>query len=149
MSRRALVGLFGAMIGMGLLTISGARSQPRPPEVPDPAKQRSDDFGESLHFAEESLARRVDEQMLFHRLEDLAEVDKVRYTGPPPRVIKNPTGQGAGNPVLLWAYTFIPKKPLAKGKRPLIVLVHGGVHGNFNPTFVHTLRELLMQGYAV
>ena len=87
--------------------------------------------------------------MLFHRLEDIAEVDKSRYTGPPPRVIKNPTAQGAGNPVVLTAYTFIPKKPFPGGKRPLIVLVHGGVHANFNSTFVHTLRELMGQGYAV
>src|SRR5262249_55263972 len=87
--------------------------------------------------------------MLFHRLEDRAEVDKVRYTGPPPRVIKNPTAQGAGNPVVLHAYTFIPKKRLTSGKRPLIVLVHGGVHGNFNSSFVNLLRELIDQGYAV
>src|SRR5207248_2607488 len=98
--------------------------------------------------AQESLTRIVDAQQLFHRLEDLAEVDQVRYTGPPPRVVKNPTGQGAGNPLILSAYTFLPRK-FAGAKLPLMILVHGGVHGNFNSSNVHILRELLQQGYAV
>jgi dipeptidyl aminopeptidase/acylaminoacyl peptidase len=64
-------------------------------------------------------------------------------------VVKNPTAQGAGNPVIVHAYTFLPKKVAAGAKVPLIVLIHGGVHGHFNSTFVKTLRELLQQGYAV
>jgi dipeptidyl aminopeptidase/acylaminoacyl peptidase len=91
----------------------------------------------------------VDDLLLFRRLEDQAEVDKVRYTGPPPRVIKNPTAQGAGNAVILSAYTFLPRKHLAGPRLPLVVLVHGGVHGNFDGSHVHILRELLRQGYAV
>jgi dipeptidyl aminopeptidase/acylaminoacyl peptidase len=82
-------------------------------------------------------------------LADLAEVDKVRYTGPPPRQIKNPTAQGAGNPVVLSAYTFLPRKYQGKARLPLLVLVHGGVHGNLDGSYVHILRELLVQGYAV
>jgi len=104
---------------------------------------------ESIRFLEAVLARQFDEQMIFHRLEDIAEVDKIKYTGPPARVNKNPTGQGAGNPVIAYAYTFIPKKRNAETKLPLLVLIHGGVHGNFNTTFIHTLRELIAQGYAI
>ena len=78
-----------------------------------------------------------------------AEMDKVLYTGPPPRVIKNPTAQGAGNAVILSAYTFLPKKYLSAGKLPLLVLVHGGIHGNFDSRYIHIVRELLQQGYAV
>jgi hypothetical protein len=63
--------------------------------------------------------------MLFHRVEDLAVVDKVRYTGPPPRVNTNPTAQGAGNPVVLSAYTFLPRKYLSDRKLPLIVRAAG------------------------
>jgi dipeptidyl aminopeptidase/acylaminoacyl peptidase len=135
---------------MALVVISGARPQQSKPEAPaDAVQQRLHNLETALHFAEESLRKNVDDLMLFRRLDSVAEVDKVRYTGPPPRVIKNPTGQGAGNPVILSAYTFVPKKPLMKGKRPLIILVHGGVHGNFNSRNVPILRELLGQGYAV
>jgi dipeptidyl aminopeptidase/acylaminoacyl peptidase len=115
----------------------------------DPAQQRLTNLDESLHFAEDSLAKKIDELMLFRRLEDLAEIDRVRYTGPPPRVIKNPTGQGAGNPVIITAYTFLPKKHMQGVKLPLMVYVHGGVHGHINSSHVNVLRELLQQGYAI
>jgi dipeptidyl aminopeptidase/acylaminoacyl peptidase len=133
---------------IGLVVASAA--QQRQPEAPaDAVSQRLHHLETALQFAEETLRKNVDDLMLFRRLEDLAEVDKVRYTGPPPRVVRNPTGQGAGNPVILSAYTFVPKKPLGKTRRPLVVLVHGGVHGNLNSNSVNILRELLLQGYAV
>jgi dipeptidyl aminopeptidase/acylaminoacyl peptidase len=135
---------------MGLVLVSGARPQQGKPQAPpDPVQQRLHNLEESLHFAEQSLKKNGDDLMLFRRLEDLAEVDKVRYTGPPPRVIPNPTAQGAGNPVVLSAYTFLPKKHLGHGKLPLIILVHGGVHGNLGASHIHVLREVLVQGYAV
>jgi dipeptidyl aminopeptidase/acylaminoacyl peptidase len=138
------------MVALGLVVASGARPQQLKSEAPsDSVRTSQHNLEESLRFAEESLKKEVDDWMLFRRLDELADVDKVRYTGPPPRVIKNPTAQGAGNPVVLSAYTFVPRKPLANAKRPLIVLVHGGVHGNFDSTNIHILRELLNQGYAV
>jgi dipeptidyl aminopeptidase/acylaminoacyl peptidase len=138
------------VLGFGLIWASGSwPQQPHPQPPADAVSQRLANLEQTAHHAEEALRKQIDDLMLFRRLEDLAEVDKVRYTGPPPRVIPNPTAQGAGNPVILRAYTFIPRKRPAKGKRPLIVLVHGGVHGNFNTTYVHVLRELLIQGYAV
>jgi len=130
---------------LGAILVSSARPQQAANEQAKPAPPN---FEEAIAFAEEALARRVNDLMLFHRLEDLAEVDKVRYSGPPPRVIKNPTAQGAGNPVVIPAFTFIPKKRPA-GKIPLMVYVHGGVHGNLNTSHVNVLRELLQQGYAV
>jgi dipeptidyl aminopeptidase/acylaminoacyl peptidase len=140
----------GGIICLGLLAVSAARPQPREAEPPpDPVRQRLENLEDSLHYAEESLTRKVDEQLLWHRLEDLAVVDRVRYTGPPPRVIKNPTGQGAGNPVIVTAYTFLPRKRPPGVKLPLVVLVHGGVHANLDSHYVHILRELLEQGYAI
>ena len=142
-------GLFGLIFCIGLLVAPGAGAQQAEAKPTDSVKQRLQDLEESLRFAEESIARRFDEQMLFERLEDLAEVDKIRYTGPPPRVIKNPTAQGAGNPVIIPAYTFVPKKRPSGAKLPLIVLAHGGVHNHFDSSYVNLLRELLGQGYAV
>src|SRR5207237_2933961 len=50
---------------------------------------------------------------------------------------------------VLRAYTFLPRKRAQGAKLPLLVLVHGGVHGRLDTSYVHTLRELLDQGYAV
>jgi dipeptidyl aminopeptidase/acylaminoacyl peptidase len=97
---------------------------------------------------EETLAKDVDDLMWFRRLEGSADIDIVRYTGPPPRVVGNPTGQGARNPVIVTAYTFFPKT-YAELKLPLIVLVHGGVHANFGSGSAHIVQELVEQGYAV
>jgi dipeptidyl aminopeptidase/acylaminoacyl peptidase len=147
--RRFAVGCV-LVLCLGLVAAWGARPPEPPPPPPAAAvPQPLPNVQAALHFAEEGLRKNVDDLMLFRRLEDLAEVDKVRYTGLPPRVIPNPTAQGAGNPVILSAYTFVPRKRPARGKRPLIVLVHGGVHGNLNSSYVHILRELLGQGYAV
>ena len=145
---RAAIGT--CIISFGALLIPSTRAQEIKSLPPaEPARPSLHSLAESLQFAEESLARKVDEQMLFHRLEDLAVVDKVRYTGPPPRVIKNPTGQGAGNAVVVTAYTFLPRKHLAGRKLPLILLAHGGVHSNVGTSYVNVLRELILQGYAV
>jgi dipeptidyl aminopeptidase/acylaminoacyl peptidase len=133
-----------------VLAATAAQSQQREAAPPiDPVQQRLQGLEQALHFVEETLSRQAEEQMLFHRLDDLALVDKSRFTGPPPAVIKNPTAQGAGNPVVLSAYTFLPRKYQSLPKLPLVVLVHGGIHGHMNSTFVHTIRELLQQGYAV
>jgi dipeptidyl aminopeptidase/acylaminoacyl peptidase len=139
-----------AVVCAGVLSLGLLAAPPHEADPPvDSVRQRLQQLEQSLEFAEESLARQAGEATLFRRLEDLAIVDKVRYTGPPPRVIKNPTAQGAGNPVIVSAYTFLPRKPTTEKKLPLLVLVHGGVHGHLDTSYVHTLRELLQQGYAV
>jgi dipeptidyl aminopeptidase/acylaminoacyl peptidase len=51
--------------------------------------------------------------------------------------------------VIITAYTFIPRKRADGAKLPLLVFVHGGVHGHFGSNEVHILRELLGQGYCV
>ena len=142
--------LWLAVVVIFLAVILAPGAKPEPNDVPaDPIKHHIAGLQESMNFTEDSLTRQIDDQMLFHRLEDIAEVDKVRFTGPPPRVIKEPTAQGAGNPVILSAYTFLPKKPGGSTKLPLLVFVHGGVHGNFDTSNVHILRELINQGYAI
>src|SRR4051812_5716262 len=135
---------------VGLLAIPGlVRPQQRKAEAPAGVDEERAGLGQSLGFTEQLLARKIDEQMLFQALADLAQVEKVRYTGPPPRVVKNPTAPGAKNSVVIPAYTFLPKKYLAGRKLPLIVFAHGGVHGNVGTNYVSVLRELLGQGYAV
>jgi dipeptidyl aminopeptidase/acylaminoacyl peptidase len=129
------------------LVTAGAGPCQQGKAAPDSIQQRLQKLEDDVVHGQFRLLRRLDEQTLIRRLEELAEVDVVRYTGPPARVLPNPTAQGAGNPVVLQAYTFLPRK--YQSRLPLIVLVHGGIHGHFNSSFVHTLRELLQQGYAV
>jgi dipeptidyl aminopeptidase/acylaminoacyl peptidase len=140
----ALVTLAGA-----LLTLGGARSQP--PKAPAPiTEEERAALEQSLGFTEQLLARKIDDQMLFQALSEVAQCDRVRYTGPPPRVVKNPTAPGAKNPVIIPAYTFLPRKYLTGQKLPLIVFAHGGVHGNVSANnYVNVFRELLDQGYAI
>jgi len=91
----------------------------------------------------------IDDLLWYQKLGDMAAIDKVRIASSKPIRMKNPTGQGAGNPLIIYAYTFVPKKLPAGRKAPLIVLIHGGVHADFDSTYAHIVRELLDQGYIV
>jgi dipeptidyl aminopeptidase/acylaminoacyl peptidase len=95
------------------------------------------------------LEKKIDDVLWFERLKDYAFIDKVFLTGPPKWKEKNPTAQGAGNPVKFWSYVFIPKGIDYNKKYPLIVLPHGGVHANFTTYHTHIVKEMLAQGYIV
>ena len=79
-------------------------------------------------------------------LGDIAEVRTFRYTGAP-------SSAKSQVPMILYAYSFIPKKLDRSKKHPLIVLVHGGVHSSFMTggpaNAANIVRELINEGYAV
>jgi dipeptidyl aminopeptidase/acylaminoacyl peptidase len=104
---------------------------------------------QNQHHTYSRMLKAVDDLMWHVKLSDIAEVDKVRFTGPPLRYQPNPTAQGAGNPLIIRAYTFVPKDRDPNEKLPLMVLVHGGVHGNFSTGSDAIVRELVEQGYVV
>lgn len=110
---------------------------------------RLERFIEEQRHTTDTLARQVDDLMFFQRLGDLAEIDVVRFTGPPLRHTPNPTAQGAGNPLVIPAYVFIPRALNRDTMHPLIVLVHGGIHANFGSGAVNIVREMVAQGYTV
>lgn len=91
----------------------------------------------------------IDDLMWRFKMADVADVDQVEYTSLPRHYEPNKTAQGAGNPMIVHAYTFVPKKLDRTKKHPLIVLVHGGVHANFSSRSAHIVKELLEQGYVV
>lgn len=95
------------------------------------------------------VEKMIDDQLWVTKVGDVAYVDKVYMTGPPLRKEKNPTAQGAGNPVKFWSYVFIPKSIDPNKKYPLIVFPHGGVHSDFNTYYTHIIRELMAQEYIV
>lgn len=95
------------------------------------------------------LQKQIDDLMWHERVGDIAYIDKVYIYGPPPANIPNPAAKGANNPVKFWTYVFLPSN-LEEGKKyPLIVLPHGGVHGDFTTYYTHIVRELLAQQYIV
>ena len=100
---------------------------PRPAAPATPAPQAAGG-GPQLDQA----LKHVDDLMWHVELGDIAEVNIVKYTGLPPAKAPNPNAPGAKNPLILHAYTFIPKNLDRSKKQPLLVYVHGGVHGNFD-----------------
>jgi len=95
------------------------------------------------------VMKQVDDLMWRMELSDIAVVDQVEYTSVPPAHIPNPKAPGAGNPLIIRAYTFIPRN-LDRGKpQPLIVFAHQGIHANSDTRDAHIFRELLEQGYSI
>jgi dipeptidyl aminopeptidase/acylaminoacyl peptidase len=123
-------------------------SQPGSTELMNAIKEVNSNF-ESLSHRFDILEKKIDDVQWYNKVGDIAYIDKVYITGPPLAKEKNPTGQGAGNPVKFWTYIFIPKTAESTKKYPLIVFPHGGVHANFDTYYTHIIRELVSQGYIV
>jgi len=104
---------------------------------------------ESLHHRLDELEKAVDDVLWYHKVGDVAYVDKVRIVGPPRWKEPNPTAQGAGNPIKFYSYVLIPKDIDRSKKYPLLVFAHGGVHSNFSTYNTHIIRELVAQGYVI
>ncbi len=87
----------------------------------------------------------------FHaQLDELADIDEIRYTSLPPHKPVNPTAPGAKNPLIINALTFIPKKLDRTKKQPFLVFAHQGIHSNFGADYEYTaVKEMLQQGYSV
>jgi dipeptidyl aminopeptidase/acylaminoacyl peptidase len=97
----------------------------------------------------DGLEKKIDDGLWFDRLGDVAVIDKVRLYGPPRWKEDSDTAIGAGNPVKFYAYIFFPQNLDTSQKAPLLVFPHGGVHSDFSTYYVHIVRELLAQGYAI
>ena len=104
---------------------------------------------ENLNHRLDVLEKKVDDVIWHQRVGDVAFIDKVYIASVPLWKEKNPTAQGAGNPVKFWCYVFIPKDIDHAKKYPLIVFPHGGVHGDFSTYYTHIIKELMAQQYIV
>ncbi len=97
----------------------------------------------------DQVLKEVDDLMWNLKAGDIAEVDKIKYTSSPPAKPTNPNAPGASNPLIIRAYTFIPKNLDRGKKQPLIVFAHQGIHANFDTRDLHVIRELIEQGYTI
>jgi dipeptidyl aminopeptidase/acylaminoacyl peptidase len=159
----ALAPRAGLAVAFALLA-SAAAAQPA---SPSPAPASLDSLQQELRRLQGAqgsdrhqvaqLMKLIDDVLWQLSLQDVANVDKVRFTSKPARTT-NPTGQGAGNPMIIPAYVFTPKKLKSGQKAPLLVYVHGGIHDNFQTGQVsvgyqsggiHIVRELMDEGYVV
>lgn len=95
------------------------------------------------------VEKQIDDILWHQRLGDIAFIDKIFIYGPPPANNPKPTAMGAQNPLKFWSYVFFPSTYESGKKYPLIILPHGGVHGDFTTYYTHILRELLAQEYIV
>lgn len=132
-----------ALLVVSVLPIAATAQQPA--ATPTDLREAAEDLGHQLMATQKT----IDDLLWYQKLSDVAVIDKVRITSSKPIRMSNPTGQGAGNPLIIYAYTFVPKKLAAGKKAPMLVFVHGGVHSNFESTYAHIVRELLDQGYIV
>ena len=143
--RVALV-LFLGLVAQGALTF--AQQTATVDELAEQLRELAAAQADTQHRFDE-LAKAVDDLGWFTRLGDLAIVDKWRIYGPPDANPTNPKAPGATNEVKFYTYTFVPRQAAAGARLPVLVLSHGGVHGDFDTYYVNIVRELVAQGYIV
>ena len=111
----------------------------------DKLEQKIDD----LRHRYDKIEKQLEDVLWQQKVGDVAIIDKVYITGPPKANIENPTAMGVNNPLKFWTYVFIPKNIDSSKKYPLLVLPHGGVHGDLTTYYQHIIREMMSQGYIV
>jgi dipeptidyl aminopeptidase/acylaminoacyl peptidase len=105
---------------------------------------------EAQSFAMQRLAKKIDDVLWFDRVGDVAEIDKVYIpTVPAPNAEETYGIVSERHPFRMWTYVFVPKGLDRSAKHPLLLLPHGGVHGDFDTYYTHVVRELMEQGYVV
>ncbi|HUP61569.1 MAG TPA: prolyl oligopeptidase family serine peptidase [Thermoanaerobaculia bacterium] len=95
----------------------------------------------------EDTQRYVDDALWYFKLGDVANIDKFEIASSKPRRETNPTDINAGNSVIFPVYVFSPKN--LKGKAPMLVFAHGGVHGRLTSNYAHIFREALEHGFVI
>jgi len=95
----------------------------------------------------EDVERMIDDALWHNKLGDAADIQIYRIASSKPRRETNPTDANAGNPLILPVYVFTPKN--LRGKAPMLVFAHGGVHGRLTSSYSHIFREGIARGYII
>ena len=144
---------FDAIVASLLVAVAQGTSvlAQQPPSSDDVAARLRELAAEQVDLQHrfDELAKAVDDLAWFTRLGDIAVVEKWRIYGPPDANPANPKAPGAGNEVKFYTYTFVPRHAGGGDSLPVLVLSHGGVHGDFDTYYVNIVREMVTQGYVV
>jgi dipeptidyl aminopeptidase/acylaminoacyl peptidase len=116
-------------------------------QAPDPAVKAIESHDRGVDRAFEDTQRYVDDALWYFKLGDIADIDKFEIASSKPRREKNATDINAGNPIIFPVYVFSPKN--LKGKAPMLVFAHGGVHGRLTSNYAHIFREGLERGFVI
>ena len=130
------------LLAVVLFAVTAAAQQ-----APDPVTKAIQSHDTSTDRAFEDVDREVDDALWYFRLGDVANIEKYEIASSKPRREKNPTDVNAGNPIIFPVYVFSPKN--LKGKAPMLIFVHGGVHGRLTSNYAHIFREGLERGYVI
>jgi dipeptidyl aminopeptidase/acylaminoacyl peptidase len=105
---------------------------------------------EAQSFAMQQLEKKIDDALWFDRVGDVADIDKVYIpTVPAPKQEETYGIANERHPFRMWTYVFVPKGLDRSRTHPLLLLPHGGVHGDFDTYYTHVVRELMERGYVV
>jgi len=144
------ISLFRLCIVLGLIAAPATQAQGRaaaPAAAPAAAAPAAAPAGGD---GSDVMLKRLDDLMWYQKLGDIADIDKDEYGSLPSAHKGRPHAPGAGNPLKIHLYEFIPKKLDRSKPQPLVVFVHQGVHASLDTTIdAHLIRELLQQGYTV
>jgi len=84
-------------------------------------------------FAQQQLFKRLTDLSFITQLSDEMTVKKVEYSG--------------ADKMTIPAYFFAPRDTVTR--RPVVIMVHGGVHGDLSDLYVPHVRSLVNEGYIV
>ncbi len=145
----AKVTFFRTVLLLTLFMISfGAKAQVSNEKLLENQEQLMEMIGD-LRYRFDVMEKVVDDVMWHKVVGDVAYIDKLFMSGPPPRGAEEATTLRGSNPIKFWTYVFIPKDIDPSKEYPLLVFSHGGVHGDFNTYYTHIIRELMAQQYIV
>lgn len=143
---KSILSLFVTLLGVSLATFSQQTDTSLREEIRELKSCLKD-----LSFDLDQVRKAVDDIYWYNRVGDVAFIDKVYITGPPvdQGTVENKTAMGVNNPVKFYSNIFVPRTSEAGNKYPLLVLPHGGVHGDFTTYYAHIIREFIAQQYIV
>ncbi|HVE80487.1 MAG TPA: alpha/beta fold hydrolase, partial [Gemmatimonadaceae bacterium] len=135
-TRRAAPATLALILAGGLACGPAGASRGR--AVPSPAAAAPAALADTAPLPRPDFAQ----QAMFKQLRDLA-----MFTQLVPEMLVRKVYYSGEDKLVIPAYVFAPRDTTVR--YPLVILVHGGIHGDFDAVHVPQVRSLVAQGYVV